>query len=158
MLIKEVIKEDVSIQSVGQPNVEDLGEPLGVMVSAIYSIGGQEYTVTTYRDFEEDLGPLMQISAGGATKIQRPAPRTGHYTTHIFDRSTDGDMVATIETSGDNAKAVTPNGSAAYHMKPDLAMSLYRKHFATAKPWLDSQPYPEWARTGYEDYNQLDEK
>ena len=132
--IKNEMHEDTgaveAIQQVGQPRVEDEGEPTGVVVSVNYSVNGHEYQVLTFKEFEEDLGPLMQLKGGRAQQTKRPAPNAGHYTTHIFDTATDGDMIATIETNNGQAREVENFGNPAYQMKSPLAMSLYRKTLA----------------------------
>jgi hypothetical protein len=153
MRYKEIIIEASNFAPIQQPKVEDMGEPLGVVATTVHQINGRTYHVMTYRDFEEDLGPLYQLGAGGAQQIKRPPPRTGSYTTDIFDIETDGDMVAVIQTTNGRVQIAANQGVPAYQLQPKFAMALYRTHFPVAKPWLDSQKYPDWARTGYEDYN-----
>ena len=156
MRVKEIIKEVADYVIIGQPRVEDLGEPLGVSVMTDHKVGRKIYTVHSYRDFEEDLGPLMQITKQGAKQIKRPPPRSGSYNTSIFDRAVDGDMVAVIDTENGRGVPGSNFGNNPYKLYTIIAMALYKVHFPVAKQWLDSQKYPEWARTGYEDYNNID--
>lgn len=156
MRAQEIIKEVADYVIIGQPEVDDTGEPMGVIVITNHKVGRRVYSVMSHKEFEEDLGPLMQISKQGAKQIKRPPPRSGSYNTSIFDRAVDGDMVAVLDTENGQVHAGTNHGNPPYHLDTKIAMALYKVHFPVAKQWLDSQKYPEWARTGYEDYNDIE--
>lgn len=156
MKAREIITEVADYVVIGQPKVEDTGEPMGVIVFTNHKVGRRLYSVMSHKEFEEDLGPLMQLTKQGAKQIKRPPPKSGEYSTSIFDRALDGDMVAVIDTINGRVSMGNNNGNPEYHLDPKVAMALYKVHFPVAKPWLDSQKYPEWARTGYEDYNDIE--
>lgn len=158
MRAKEFILEVADYAMIGQPKVDDFGEPLGVTVQTHHKVGRKTYTLLSNKDFEEDLGPLMQLQPGkGFRQIKRPPPRSGVYSTSIFDRQSTGDMVAVVDTVNGKVSMGANHGNPDYHLDPKIAVALYKVHFPVAKQWLDSQQYPEWARTGYEDYNDIDQ-
>lgn len=117
MRIQDILLEQQQFWPV-RTEVRDLGEH-GLDVKTIYQWGSRQISVSTSVDW--DWGPK-------------------EYFTGFFDLD-DDDPVAAITNIGGKGPRLDYGsiGNPSYHLPKDIALGMYKHHFAVARPILDRQ-------------------